>query len=110
MELSSSDIEKLEKAGYPRNEFTVTHDGATQLRNINQTCYFYNPTDRKCRVYRNRPLGCHIYPVIHLANKEATIDELCPMRHTISKQELPAELGNAIVNNVTKLEPLAKKQ
>jgi Fe-S-cluster containining protein len=88
MELSSSDMERLEKAGYRRNEFTVTHDSVTRLRNINRTCYFYNPTDKKCRVYRKRPLGCQLYPVVHLANEGATIDELCPMGHTISKQEL----------------------
>jgi Fe-S-cluster containining protein len=88
MELSSSDIEKLEKAGYRRNEFTVTHDGVTRLRNINRICYFYNPTDKKCRVYRNRPLGCHLYPVVYMANEGATIDELCPMGHTISRQQL----------------------
>jgi Fe-S-cluster containining protein len=88
MELSSSDIEKLEKAGYRRNEFTTAKNGVTRIRNINQMCYFYNPTDKKCRVYKNRPLGCYLYPVVHLANEGATIDELCPMGHTISKQEL----------------------
>jgi Fe-S-cluster containining protein len=88
MELSSSDIEKLEKAGHQRNEFTTTENGVTRLRNINQMCYFYDPTDKKCRVYKNRPKGCHIYPVVHLENRGATIDELCPMGHTITKHEL----------------------
>jgi len=88
MELSSSDIEKLEKAGYRKEEFTVTHEGGTRLRNINQMCYFYDPIGKKCRVYKNRPLGCHLYPVVHLANGGAAIDELCPMGYTISKQEL----------------------
>jgi len=88
MELSNSDIEKLEKAGYHKNEFTTTENGVTRLRNINQMCYFYDPTDKKCRVYKNRPKGCHIYPVVYLANEGATIDGLCPMGHTISKQEL----------------------
>jgi len=88
MELSSKDIERLEGTGYSREEFAVIDDGVTRLRNVDGCCYFYSPADKKCRVYRKRPLGCYLYPVVYLASEGAMVDELCPMGHTISEQEL----------------------
>jgi len=88
MELSSKDIERLEETGYRREEFTVIDGGVIRLRNVDGWCYFYSLADRKCRVYRKRPLGCYLYPVVYLVNEGAIIDELCPMGQTISEQEL----------------------
>jgi len=88
MELSGNDIERLEEAGYCREEFAVIGDGVARLRNVDGCCYFYSLAERNCRVYRKRPLGCYLYPVVHLANESAIVDELCPKGHTISEQEL----------------------
>jgi len=88
MELSSKDIERLEEAGYHVEEFAVTAGGVTRLRNVDGWCYFYSPTDKKCRAYGKRPLGCYLYPVVYLMNEGAVVDELCPMGQTISEQEL----------------------
>jgi Fe-S-cluster containining protein len=88
MELSSEDIERLEEAGYRREEFAVTDDGVTRLRNVGGWCYFYSLADKKCRVYGKRPLGCYLYPVVFLVNEGAVVDELCPMGQSISEQEL----------------------
>jgi Fe-S-cluster containining protein len=88
MELSSKDIEKLEEAGYRLEEFAVINDCVTRLRNVDGWCYFYSLAEKNCRVYTKRPLGCYLYPVVHLANEGAAVDELCPMGHTISEQEL----------------------
>ena len=88
MELSSEDIERLEETGYRLEEFAVIDDGVTRLRNVDGWCYFYNPADKKCRVYGKRPLGCYLYPVVYLVNEGAMVDELCPMGQTISEQEL----------------------
>jgi Fe-S-cluster containining protein len=88
MELSSEDIERLEEKGYCLEEFAVIDDGVTRLRNVDGYCYFYSRADKKCRIYNDRPLGCYLYPVVHLANEGATVDELCPMGQTISEQEL----------------------
>ena len=87
MELSSRDIKRLEETGYRREEFAVA-DGVTRLRNVDGCCYFYSPADKKCRVYGKRPLGCYLYPVVHMVNEGPTVDELCPMGQTISEQEL----------------------
>jgi len=88
MELSSDDIERLEETGYRLEEFAVIDDGVTRLRNVDGYCYFYSRADKKCRIYKDRPLGCYLYPVVYLANEGAIVDELCPMGQTISEQEL----------------------
>jgi len=88
MELSSEDIERLEEMGYRLEEFAVVDDGVTRLRNVDGYCYFYSRADKKCRIYKDRPLGCYLYPVVYLANEGAIVDELCPMGQTISEQEL----------------------
>jgi len=88
MELSSEDIERLEEKGFRLEEFAVIDDGVTRLRNVDGYCYFYSRADKKCRIYKDRPLGCYLYPVVYLANEGAMIDELCPMGQTISEQEL----------------------
>jgi Fe-S-cluster containining protein len=89
MELSSSDIKRLEEAGYDREEFTATgKDGVIRLRNIGGRCYFYNYDDQRCRVYDDRPLGCYLYPVVYSDDEGIVLDELCPMGETISKFEL----------------------
>ena len=88
MELSSEDIERLEEKGFRLEEFAVIDDAVTRLRNVDGYCYFYSRADKKCRIYKDRPLGCYLYPVVYLANEGAMIDELCPMGQTISEQEL----------------------
>jgi len=88
MELSSEDIERLEEKGYRLEEFAVIDDGVTRLRNVDGYCYFYSRADKKCQIYKDRPLGCYLYPVVYLANEGAMVDELCPMGQTISEQEL----------------------
>jgi len=94
MELSSKDVERLEEAGYRREEFAVIDDGVIRLRNVDGWCYFYSLADKKCRVYKKRPLGCHLYPVVYLVNKGAVVDELCPMGQTILEQELRTKRKN----------------
>ena len=88
MEVSSRDIKRLEEAGYRREDFTVIDDGVIRLRNVDGRCYFYSFSEKNCRVYTKRPLGCHLYPVVYLVDEGATVDGLCPMGHTISDQEL----------------------
>jgi len=104
MELSSEDIERLEEAGYRPEEFAVIDDdGVTRLRNVGGRCYFYSLADKKCRVYGKRPLGCHLYPVVHLVNEGAMVDELCPMRQTVSEQELRTK-GKILVKLLQKMD------
>lgn len=89
MELSNSDIKRLEELGYHRETFTTAgKDGVIRLRNVGKWCYFYNVAKKRCRVYANRPLGCYLYPVMYSTNEGIVIDDLCPMGETISELEL----------------------
>ena len=88
MELSSEDIERLKEIGSRLDDFAVTDNGAARLRNVDGYCIFYSRADKKCQIYKKRPMGCRLYPVVYLANEGSIVDELCPMGHTISKKEL----------------------
>jgi Fe-S-cluster containining protein len=88
MEITGEDVKRLEKAGYRLEEFAVIDNGLPRLRNVDGCCYFYSRADKKCRIYRKRPLGCYLYPVVYLVNECFIVDELCPMGQTISEQEL----------------------
>ena len=103
MLLSKEDIERLERLGFSREDFTVTGgDGLIRLRNVGEWCYFYDPEEKKCQVYEYRPLGCLIYPVIYSNYEGVIADELCPMRHTISKRELNTK-GQILLRHLKKI-------
>ena len=103
MPLSKEDVERLEKLGFSREDFTVTGgDGLTRLRNVGDWCYFYDPEEKKCQVYEDRPLGCFIYPVIYSNDDGVITDEICLMRHTISKRELKIK-GHILLKHLKKI-------
>lgn len=89
MLLSKADIERLENAGY-RRELFVRYDkhGFVQLRNREGYCVFYDEAKNRCKVYKHRPLGCRIYPVIYSEGEGIIVDDLCPMKNTVSNSEL----------------------
>lgn len=103
MLLSKEDIERLERGGFSREDFTVTcEDGLTMLRNAGEWCYFYNPAEKKCQVYEDRPLGCLLYPVIYSIEEGAIVDELCPEKYTVSKHELKMK-AKILLNHLKKI-------
>jgi len=89
MMLSNVDIERLEKEGYSRQKFMRSDKyGFSRLKNRGGYCIFFNVEKRRCKVYKYRPLGCRIYPVIYNEQEGIVTDDLCPMRKTISQKEL----------------------
>jgi len=89
MMLSNADIERLERLGHGGQKF-VRYDrhGFARLKNRHGFCVFYDVVKKRCRIYRHRPLGCRIYPVIYSEQEGIVVDDLCPMRNTVSKMEL----------------------
>jgi Fe-S-cluster containining protein len=103
MELSNDDVEQLNLRGYLLEEFAVIDKHGTRLKNVDGYCYFYNRTNNNCKIYGNRPLGCHIYPVVHVTDEGvAIIDELCPRGKTVSKKEFLSKekILNALLKKV----------
>ena len=87
--MSNADIQRLKKSGYKRQEFMrYDKQGFAKLKNRRGLCFFYDPKKSRCKIYKLRPEGCRIYPVIFSEEEGIIVDELCPMESTISKTEL----------------------
>jgi Fe-S-cluster containining protein len=94
MPLSERDIQLLEKTGHMRKQFVhVNRKGYAQLCNRNGYCVFYNREKNSCRVYRRRPAGCRLYPIIYSEQEGVVTDNICPTRHTVTKTEIKRKTG-----------------
>ncbi|MHA2252206.1 MAG: YkgJ family cysteine cluster protein [Candidatus Kariarchaeaceae archaeon] len=93
MLLSRDDLERIEKAGHKREDFTLPTDeadGFYQLRNIaspiGNKCYFLSDKG-KCSIYPIAPKGCKLYPLIlNLETNETMIDYDCREQNWFRKQ------------------------
>ena len=73
----------------PCSMSSLTTKAATfDVGNAGKYCVFYNVEKQLCKVYKYRPLGCRIYPVIFVEGKGVVVDDLCPSKHTVSTAEL----------------------
>ncbi|MEM3985511.1 MAG: YkgJ family cysteine cluster protein [Candidatus Methanomethylicia archaeon] len=88
MPLSRRDIMRIENLGYRRDEFTVKINGKHILRNIGGYCYFLDKEKMKCKIYRDRPIGCKIYPVVYVEGGYVSVDDECPASNTITAREI----------------------
>jgi Fe-S-cluster containining protein len=89
MQLCRTDIARLERRGYRREDFVHRGaDGIDRLRNAGGFCYFYDRERSRCREYSRRPLGCVIYPVNISVDGEVVVDELCPEASSVGREEL----------------------
>jgi Fe-S-cluster containining protein len=89
MMLSNADVRRLEEMGYDRGRFVrLDRHGFIKLRNRRGFCVFYDVEGSLCKIYRHRPLGCRVYPVIYSEQDGIVVDDLCPMKRTVSKIEL----------------------
>ena len=88
MLLSQEDINRIEKRGYKKDFFAqLDNEGYAMLRNENGFCVFYNPKNHTCKIYRYRPAGCRLYPVIFVEGKGIAIDKICKMHHIDMKEK-----------------------
>jgi len=103
MLLSLDDIERLERKGY-RKEFFVCFDreGYPTLRNRQGHCVFYDSEKSRCRVYKDRPLGCRLYPVIYDELKGIIVDNICHTKNKITEKEIERK-GKKVVKLIKKI-------
>jgi len=108
MLLAEADIKCLEKAGYTRKKF-VCYDKKSfaKLQNHRGYCVFYDTEKRRCKVYEYRPVGCRVYPVIYSIEEGVIIDDLCPMKNTVSTTELKRK-GKGVMKLLQKIDEEAK--
>lgn len=77
MPLSSSDIVRIRALGFSESFFVVKKSGNRRLKNLSGRCVFHN--GQECSIYKYRPEGCRLYPVIlDEAAGEAALDSYCP--------------------------------
>ncbi len=104
MLLSLEDVGLLVRAGYSREEFVVEDArGYLVLRNVGGRCFFYDAEGRRCRVYRLRPEGCTLYPVIFSEGEGVIVDELCPERRGVKKSEIDSK-GKRVVELLRRID------
>ncbi|MBS7653718.1 YkgJ family cysteine cluster protein [Candidatus Bathyarchaeota archaeon] len=79
MLLTYFDMNRIVKLGYGINGFAEKMDGCWHLKNVDGKCFFLN--DGLCRIYKYRPYGCQLYPLIfNLERGKVMLDEICPYR------------------------------
>jgi uncharacterized protein len=97
MLLSKKDIKRLEKQGFSENQFVnFDKQGYAVLKNRDGYCVFYDLKNHQCCVYKNRPSGCRVYPVIVDVDTGIILDDICQSRDTITQSEKNLK-GNRVV-------------
>jgi len=104
MLLSSADVARLERAGWDRQKF-MRYDinGFIRLKNRRGFCVFYDIEKYRCRIYKYRPLGCRIYPVVYSEQEGIIVDDLCPMKNTVSESEIKRK-GKKVMKLLQKID------
>jgi len=110
MELSSKDLQRLERAGHPRSEFAERgDDGIWRLRNAEGHCVFLEPKSKACMVYSLRPLGCYIYPVNLGPDDILTVDAICPAGESLTVEEKKMK-GASLRRHLREIDAQAKQR
>jgi len=110
MLLSRADTRRLRELGYSLKEFAFRDKkGFTRLKNREDHCVFFNSNERKCKIYKNRPLGCRIFPVIFSEEEGIVVDDICPMKNTVYKRELNQK-GKILVDLLQQIDCEAEKE
>jgi len=79
MVLTVQDIDILMKLGYRSTFFVARRNGWLQLKNKKGRCVFHD--GRHCTIYRHRPEGCRLYPIVYEKDtRSAILDNDCPQK------------------------------
>ena len=106
MPLTLEDIRRIVRLGYKLDEFAVFKDGLWRLRNVGGRCVFLDSSGR-CKIYKHRPEGCRLYPVIEIDGGCEVDMEVCPYAHMISIDEFEEACRRVLELN-RKLRELSK--
>jgi hypothetical protein len=108
MLLSYQDIENLTRLGYDRTFFVEERNGWLQLKNLQGLCVFQ--TGGSCRIYKDRPKGCTLYPVVYdNDDHRAILDQECPQKHWFSLGKNKIRTLNALVATLRRERDQRKK-
>jgi Fe-S-cluster containining protein len=110
MLLSTEDIERLERRGYSKKFFVrFDSEGYAKLRNLQDHCVFYDAEKQRCQVYKERPVGCRLYPVIYDETKGIVVDNICPARGNWNEKKIEKK-GKKVIKLLEKIDAEAKRR
>ena len=110
MLLSTEDIERLERKGYSKKFFVrFDREGYAKLRNRKGHCVFYDSEKQQCKIYKDRPLGCRLYPVIYDETKGIGVDDICPAESNWNKKEIERK-GKKVIKLLEEIDAEAKRR
>ena len=110
MLLSTEDINRLEGKGYRREFFALfDKEGYARLRNLHGHCVFYDTENRRCKVYRFRPLGCRLYPVVYDEEKGIVVDEICRAKGKLNEKRI-ARKGQRVLKLLERVDAEAESR
>jgi len=98
MVLTPTDVIRITSLGYKLKEFaSISNDGLLRLKNREGYCIFFNPDTKSCKIYKWRPKGCKVYPIIYLVEDNMiTVDNECTMYRTVTQSDLIEVLPEVI--------------
>jgi Fe-S-cluster containining protein len=100
------DIARIEELGYSAWEFVdynkMFYRGdkflgyAIKKNPVTDECVFLDPETKKCKIYRDRPLACRLYPFVFVKHGETMeiyirMDFFCPGVNHPEGEEITAE-------------------
>ena len=86
MPLSNFDLKRILKLGYKLECFAVKTDGEWRLKNNSGRCVFL--ITEGCGIYRHRPEGCRLYPLVYDENLgKVVVDPSCPYGYLFEVQK-----------------------
>jgi Fe-S-cluster containining protein len=96
---SKEDIERIKGLGFDYDYFVVNRGSWLQLRNYDGRCVFND--GKRCLIYKNRPEGCRLYPIIYDEDKKcAALDEDCPHRDEFKISERDSRIEASLVTKL----------
>jgi len=108
MPLSKEDVERLERVGFSREDFTVTGGyGLTRLRNVEEWYYFYDPEEKNVdKAGRHRSGLSMGFPVRQAGRHHMAIQK--KSSRMAKKERIPEDLTKEFSAHVTSnFSPLA---
>ena len=110
MLLSKKDIDRLEKKGFKTKYFSrQNNEGYIVLKNRKGHCIFFDPEQKKCKIYEDRPFGCRLYPIIFDDMKGIIADTLCPA-NTKWTENRKTHRGKKVIKLLKKIDSEAKQR
>lgn len=99
MPLTNKDIKRITSLGFKTKFFIKSRNGWLQLKNKDGKCVFNDGL--MCVIYKNRPEGCRLYPVIYDKDEDCAIfDKYCPYTENFKISKRKADMLYALVSKL----------